>query len=384
MLNTSSRVIARHLFRWALLLTLGGGAVALAQELGNDNPEQNSVAPNFLFMGDFASQYNREIWWMSIWAIALSIIIFIGTSWALFYTVQKFRERPGDDRKPAQFHGNNTLEIVLIAVPFVIVALLSILTARTMARINPTPTEAVRVNILGGQFWWNFSYPEHGEFTIGNEMVVPAGQPIALSITAQDVLHAFWAPNLGGQRDAIPGVVKEWQIDTARPGIYQGNCTVLCGQSHANMRFKVVVLPPDLFETFATTAAAWEAPAPDTELEERGYNIFMQGTTGSPSCAGCHKVAGTPAAGLAGPSLNFWASRYTLGAGMWEGEKREEVLPLWIKNCAAVKPGCLMPAYPNLSDDDVLALIAYMNTLELPEEAEYLGKVDVFNLETEN
>ena len=82
-----------------------------------------------LSIGDMASAYNREIWWMSIWAIALSIIIFIGVSYALFYTVQKFRE-DRHDAPPAQFHGNNKLETILVAVPVVIVILLSVLTVK--------------------------------------------------------------------------------------------------------------------------------------------------------------------------------------------------------------------------------------------------------------
>jgi len=350
---------------------------------------QDKETKNFLWLGDMNSRYNQEVLWMSIPAIILSILIFFGTAGALFYSVIKFRERPGDTREAAQFHGNNTLEIALIVVPLIIVTLLAILTVRTMARVNSIPQNALNVDVLGRQFWWNFTYPkEMGGFTNGNELVVPAGRPIALSITSGDVIHAFWAPNLGGQRDAIPGVVKNWTIDISKPGIYQGNCTVLCGASHANMRFKVAVLPENDFAAFTKAAQTYKAPAPTTESQQRGYTLFMQGKpeTGAVSCASCHRVQGTPAGGVAGPDLSFYASRNTLGAGMWEGEAARRMLKPWILNSPKHKPGSLMPAYQAvnkesgevknlLTEQDLDDLVAYMNTLKLPAEAQYWNKL---------
>ena len=89
-----------------------------------------------------------------------------------------------------------------------------------------------------------------GVVTNGNELVLPTRNPVAMTVTSGDVMHAFWAPNLGGQRNATPGTEKTWQIDTDRPGVYQGNCSMLCGASHANMRFKVVALEPERYNAF--------------------------------------------------------------------------------------------------------------------------------------
>lgn len=344
---------------------------------------QDKETRNFLFMGDFASRYNREIWAMSIPAIIMSILIFAVTAWALFYSVIKFRERKGETREPAQFHGNNLLEIGLIAVPFLIVTVLAVLTARTIVRVNNPAVYAknvsgapVQVDVLGRQFWWNFTYPELGKFANGNEMVIPQGRPIRTNVTAGDVMHQFWAPNIGGQRAAIPGVQKEYTLDIDRPGIYQGNCSQLCGPSHANMRFKVAVLPENDWNTFVAAARAYRAPEPAAgSPEARGLQIFLNGKAGSPNCAGCHRVQGTRAAGLAGPDLSFFGSRNTLGAGMWEGEAARERLTAWIKNSPGLKPGSLMPAYPTLNDQDLQDLAAYLRSLRLPPEAEYWSKV---------
>lgn len=351
-----------------------------------------------LFMGDLGSAYNRELWWMSLWAIALSAIIFVAVSGALFYIVYKFRERPGDTREAAQFHGNNRLEVVLVLVPVIIVVFLTVLSVRAMARLNPTPADAFKVDVLGAQFYWNFSYPDYKAGTQdvanGNELVIPAGRQVAVTVTSKDVIHAFWAPNLGGQRQAIPSVKKTWQIDTDRPGVYQGNCNVLCGASHANMRFKVVVLPQAQFDTFIKAAQAYKAPTPAPgSAEARGEAIFMGGDPqrGAIPCASCHRVQGTQAGGQSGPDLSFFGSRETLGAGMWEGAAREKELHAWIKHSPKVKPGSLMPAYDGgtydyggkkvkaglLTDAEISDVAAYIESLKLPAEAAYWGKVPV-------
>ena len=368
-MNTLTRQSFRRLLPITALLL---GSAALAQQTQTIN------------VGDLNSSYNRNIWWMSIAVIVMAILIFAGVSYALFYTVNKFREDKST-AEPKQFHGNNRLEMVLIVVPVIIVTIITILAARTMAIVNPTPKDALHVNATGAKFWWAFEYPESpvqggtGTVVNGNELVIPAGRQIAITTTARDVIHAFWAPNLGGQRDAIPGSKKTWQIDTDKPGVYQGNCSVLCGASHANMRFKVVALPKAQYDTFIAAAQAYKAPVPQTTSEKNGYNIFMQGkaSAGAAACLSCHRIQGTMAAGAVGPDMSFFGSRNTLGAGIYEGQARINHIKPWIKKCVDLKPGCLMPAYEKLSDQDLGDLQAYLLSLKLPENASYWGKVPV-------
>lgn len=352
-----------------------------------------------LSIGDMSSGYNKEIFWMSLWAIALSIIVFVGVSWALFYSVQKFRE-DRHDAPPAQFHGNNRLEVILVAVPVVIVILLSVLTVRSMARLNPVPVNAPKIDILSKQFWWNFAYPTvtsdaGGTVANGNEMVMPTGQPVVLNLTSGDVIHGFWAPNIGGQRHALPSVIRTWKVDTERPGVYQGNCSQLCGASHANMRYKVIALEPERYEAFLAAAKAYRAPTPAAgSAEARGYTLFMQGkaSTGALACSACHRVQGTPAAAGAGPDLSFFGTRRTLGAGMWEGEEAEKNLVPWIANSPGMKPGALMPTYDGseymvkgkmqkggvLTKAEIEDIAAYLRSLKLPEEADYWRGTPVY------
>ncbi|MFC6591597.1 cytochrome c oxidase subunit II [Deinococcus lacus] len=357
-----------------------------------------------LTIGDLASSYNREMWNLSLWAIAASIVIFVGVSAALFYTVFRFRE-DNNKEEPQQFHGNEKLEVFLVGIPVVIVMVLSILSVRTMANTNPVDKSSTdRVEALAMQFWWNFAYPnikspEGAAVTNGNEMVVPTGRPTTVVLNSRDVVHEFWAPNLGPQRQAIPGSEKIWNIDTDRPGVYQGNCNYLCGASHANMRFKVIALPDAEYKAFADAAANYAAPTPTPgSAEARGYELFMKGKpeTGALACAACHRVQGTPAAGAAGPDLSFFGTRRTLGAGMWEGEKAQEMLIPWIKHSPQVKPGSIMPTYDGstylvngketkgglLTDAEIGDVAAYLRTLKLPESGDYWQSVDHFNQPT--
>lgn len=366
-------------------------------------------AGQHIYLGDQAASYNREIGGLASVAIGLSIIIFLGVSGLLFYTVQKFREDK-NSAAPQQFHGNNALEAWLVAVPIVLVLFLSVLSVRSMARLNPVSKSSLAIEATGAQFWWNFAYPastvEGGSVvTNGNEMVMPSGRKVSISTTSKDVIHGFWAPNLGGQRASIPTVKKVWEIDTQRPGVYQGNCSQLCGASHANMRFKVVALPKERYKAFADAAQAYVAPTPAPgSAEERGMNLFMQGKadTGAVACSSCHRVQGTSAGGVSGPDLSFFGTRRTLGAGMWEAmtpaqwEETEVVqkgskyspsqaLHEWIKRSSVVKPGSLMPSYDGgtymvggkkikgglLTDEEIGDIAAYLRSLKLPAEADY-------------
>lgn len=406
-LNTKYKTKAR---KRAVTWRVGAGAALTALLL-------TGCGGQVVTFGDMGASFNRSIMAMSLWAIALSIIIFFGVSAGLFYTVHKFREE-NNSAAPEQFHGNNRLEVILVLVPVFIVILLSVLAVRTMANNNPVSEKSLQIDSLGRQFWWNFSYPaskvQGGVVTNGNEMVMPVGEKVAVSTTSGDVVHGFWAPNIGGQRAAIPNSKKVWNVDTDRAGVYQGNCSQLCGGSHANMRFKVIALPKDRFTAFMNAATAYTAPTPAAgSAEERGMTLFMQGkaSTGAIACASCHRVQGTPANGASGPDLSFFGSRRTLGAGMWEamtpaqweettaakgalyGFSPKQALHEWIKHNSdpKIKPGSLMPRYDGgeymdkgkmikggtLTDPEIEDIAAYLRSLKLPAEADYWQGIPV-------
>jgi cytochrome c oxidase subunit II len=335
------------------------------------------------------------------WAIWMSVVVLVGTGGALWYVVHKFRARPTDVGEPPQFHGNNALELILFAVPVAMVAVLTILTANTLNAVNTIPkTGTVKIAAKGWQFWWDFNYTDLG-FRNANEMIIPVGQPIEITTESGDVIHSLWLTSLGAKRDAIPGQKGQFTLTAPKPGVYYGQCTELCGASHANMLFRVIAVEPADFETFVSAAKNFKpseelpAVASSSELDSStsdssaqsssaGREVFAQANTLNgrqlfeANCSACHAVKGSNARGVIGPDLSFLGSRSTIGAGIFKNEPKQ--LREWIAHSYKLKPGSLMPAYdggtnPNmksggkgasLSQDELEAISKYLegNKLE--------------------
>ncbi len=219
---------------------------------------------------------------------------------------------------------------------------------------------AIDVRVIGRQWWWDVVYPDAQVIT-ANEIHVPAGAPIRLTVTSQDVIHSFWVPQVAGKVDALPGKTNAITFRVDQPGVYRGLCSEFCGLQHAHMHFSLIVEPP---EAFAGWLAAQQrvppAPNPDEapaeSLVAQGQRVFLRS-----SCAQCHAVRGTAAAGTRGPDLTHVASRRTLGAGTHENTPAN--LARWVIDPQAMKPGNKMPE-PNLTEGEVRAVVAYLETLE--------------------
>jgi len=124
----------------------------------------------------------------------------------------------------------------------------------------PRPSEEVmRVEARGQMWWWEFTHPDGsgGTVNVANELHLPAGQPIEVTVVSTDVIHSFWIPRLAGKIDAVPGHVNVLRIEPATPGVYAGVCAEFCGLGHAGMRFTTIVHPAaDYARALAKAAAA--------------------------------------------------------------------------------------------------------------------------------
>lgn len=347
------------------------------------------------------SPYVQAISPLVWWAIGMSVVVLVGTGGALWYVVHKFRARPTDVGEPPQFHGNNALELILFAVPVAMVAVLTILTANTLNTVNAIPkTGTVKITATGWQFWWDFNYSDLG-FRNANEMIIPVGQPIEITTVGGDVIHSLWLTSLGAKRDAIPGQKGHFTLTAPKPGVYYGQCTELCGASHANMLFRVIAVEPADFETFVSAAKNFkpseELPAvasssePDSSTSDSSAQgssvsreVFAQAKTLNgrqlfeANCSACHAVRGSNARGIIGPDLSFMGSRTTVGAGIFKNEPKQ--LREWILHAPKLKPGNKMPAFDGsdktikkLSDQQVDAIAKYLegNKLEGLDLAKY-------------
>ena len=172
-------------------------ALLVVQGCGGGEYPQSALNPT----SDFADRLDvlfRQIFW---WAVGVFVVV----EGILFYTIFRFRERPGDKR-PKPVHGHTLLELGWTLAPALILVAIAIPTIRTIFIVdNPPPEEAdVTIEVIGRQWWWEFRYPDLGIVT-ANEAHVPVGQTVHLRLRSADVVHSFWVPKLGGKRDLVPG-----------------------------------------------------------------------------------------------------------------------------------------------------------------------------------
>src|SRR5580658_4340237 len=181
--------------------------------------------------------------------------IFILVASLLIYAVVRFRRRAGDDgTEPAQIYGSGPVEAAWTIVPFLIVAVLTLTTARVIHEIQDArqPDGALEVQVIGHQFWWEFRYPKLGIVT-ANELHVPVSQvdgrrPTFLDLRSADVVHSFWVPRLAGKTDLIPNKINSMWIEPERTGLFLGQCAKYCGTQHAKMLLRVYADTPESFE----------------------------------------------------------------------------------------------------------------------------------------
>lgn len=303
-----------------------------------------TVAPK----SDFGRMIHDLFMNISMWALAIFIVVEV----LLVVVVVLFRERPGRG-EPKQVHGHTGLEIAWTLVPVIIVTFIAIPTVKTVFKINaPPPKEALRIEVTGRQWWWEIRYLDLGIVT-ANEVHLPVGQPISLSLKSADVIHSFWSPQIGGKRDLIPGKVNFLTFTLDVPGEYPGQCAEFCGVSHANMRLLVVAQTREMFQEWATLQK--HLPSVMAAEMARGTQAFMAG-----GCVACHAIQGLSASTI-GPNLTHVGSRMTLAGGMLKNNP--EYRAKWLRDPGSVKPGSRMPKMP-LTEEQITTLVQYLGALK--------------------
>ncbi len=283
--------------------------------------------------------------------LVIAVVVFVVVEGLIVFSAFRFRRR--DNNEPKQIHGNTKFEIAWTLIPVLIVVTLFVLTVQTQQKLNTKSGDAINVKVIGHQWWWEFQYPDLG-ITTATDLVIPAGQVVNLDITAVDVIHSFWIPQLNGKTDAIPGRVNTSWLKADQPGTFVGQCAELCGPSHANMRLEVIAKDQADFDAWAANQT--QNPAPATGDAAKGEQLFLGG-----ACIGCHMINGTAANGKVGPNLTHVASRAYIAGGTLPNTAGN--LKRWLANPPGIKPGSLMPNL-NLSETDIDALTAYMQSLQ--------------------
>ena len=291
--------------------------------------------------------------------ITMAILVVVGGAWA--YATWKFRAKGDSDVEPPQIYGSYQVELAWTVIPFIIVVVLFLTTARMIFAIQdkPEPKDALNVTVIGHQFWWEFKYPKYGVVTAG-ELHVPLSTkahplPTFLKLESADTWHSFWVPQLAGKQDNIPDHVNSMWIDPHVPGMYVGQCGQFCGVEHAKMLIRVYVDTPDQFQRWLANQEQPAAQDPNAEAMA-GKQVFE-----TQACMNCHQIDGTTAHGKFGPDLTHFASRDTLASGAADNNMSN--LMTWIREPDALKQGALMP--PMQLDQTQLEQVAvYLHTLK--------------------
>ena len=302
----------------------------------------------------------------ALWNLTLGLCTLVFVAIVAMLLVALRRAPRGTERDAADVSSlsrpeQRTWRIVSWATAASVVGLLVLLagdvfTSRAMARLPLTG--AINIELVGHQWWWEARYRDADpsrDFTTANELHIPVGRPVVVTLTSNDVIHSLWIPNLQGKKDMIPGRTATLRLRADRPGTYRGQCAEFCGMQHALMALLVTAEPDAQYEAWSARQRT-PAPQPSGALAQRGRDVFL-GT----SCVMCHTVSGTTANARFGPDLTHLASRQTLAAGMFPNNRGH--LAGWIADPQALKPGVNMPAN-SLPPDDLQALLAYLETLK--------------------
>jgi cytochrome c oxidase subunit 2 len=225
--------------------------------------------------------YARELWRLSGYfsvPIGLLVLGLIG------YAIVRYRRRPGEDRKPAQFQYHIPLEATYTIIPLVVVAIIFGFMYNAENHVNKVVAKpAVSITVDGFQWGWRFVY-HNGHVQIGTAdynninnnndlpvLVMPSNETVQLRVVSLDVVHTFYVKEFLFNRDLIPGINNVFDINVTKPGLYPGQCNNICGEYHAYMRFLVDVMPPAQYN-------AWYANQPACSVTTAGVAGTQKGT----------------------------------------------------------------------------------------------------------
>lgn len=316
---------------------------------------------------------SREVYDLHMLILWIVTIIGIGVFSVMFWSI--FHHRKSKGVEPAKFHHNTTAEITWTIIPILILVGMAVPATKTLIKMEQTGDADITLKVTGYQWKWKYDYleqdlsffssldqasnearqlksgvdpksVEHYLLNVDQPIVLPVNKKIRILTTANDVIHAWWVPDLGWKRDAIPGFINDnWTI-IEKEGTYRGQCAELCGKDHAFMPIVLEAVSEEAFYAWIEdTKAAQAAAAADSdrewsmdELMTRGQEVYQA------NCAACHMAGGQGIPGTF-PALD--------GSALVKGPAEGHIdIVLHGKN--------LMPAFAEqLTDADHAAVITF-------------------------
>jgi len=270
----------------------------------------------------------------------------------------KYRRRPGEFVRTPHIHGSTALEIAWSIIPFGITMIMFFWGAHLFITLKRPPDNALQVNVVGRQWMWKVQHLE-GRREI-NELHVPLGRPVKVTLTSEDVIHSFYVPAFRIKQDAVPGRYTTTWFEATKIGSYHLFCAEYCGTVHSGMIGQVVVMEPAAYQAWLAgdgADGATAGAAGGISVTATGEGLF-----GQLGCATCHQagsVLGPQLAGLPGTSVTLQD-----GSSIKADDDylRESILNPQAKLVKGFAP--VMPTFKGqVSEEQLLALIAYIKSL---------------------
>ena len=306
---------------------------------------------NFPLFPESASTLSGQIDALYIFLICVSLFFSLLIAGMIVYFAVKFRRRSPNER-PAAVHGSIALELAWTIIPLAIALFIFAWGAKIYFEQRRPPAAAMDVYVVGKQWMWKFQHPS-GRREI-NELHIPVGTPVKLTMATEDVIHSFYVPAFRVKYDVVPGTYRTMWFQATKPGTYHLFCAEYCGTKHAGMNGYVFVMEPDQFQR-------WLSGSTGLSVVASGEKLFQD-----LGCVTCHKQDDTGR----GPTLNgVFGSKVKLESGETivadENYLRESILNPQLKIVAGHQP--IMPTYQGLiSEEGLIQIIAYIKTLQTP------------------
>lgn len=303
--------------KWGRLLTgliLTGGA-------------GSAFAEYTLNLREGVTNISKDVYDLHMLVMWICTIVGIIVFGIIIYSLINHRKSKG--AVAANFHENTTIEVIWTAIPLIILVAIAVPATKTLLQMEDTSGSDLSIKVTAMQWKWKYDYldsgvnfissldaksnearalnsgidpnsVEHYLLNVDKPIVIPVGKKVRFLFTSEDVIHAWWVPDLAVKRDAIPGFINESWTKVEKAGVYRGQCAELCGKDHGFMPIVVHAVPEADYDKWiagekmvmAETAAASSKTMSKDELMARGEKAYNS------SCASCHMATGTGIPGV--------------------------------------------------------------------------------------
>jgi cytochrome c oxidase subunit II len=248
------------------------------------------------------TELSRQIYGLHMLILWVCVAIAVAVFSVMIYSIATFRKSKG--AVPASFDHNTNAEVIWTLIPVIILVAMAIPAARTLVRIEDASGSQLTIKVTGYQWKWQYDYVDHGVtyfstlartsdaarqlhsgiapdsvenylLEVDHPLVVPVGTKVRVLVTAADVLHAWWVPDFGMKKDAIPGYINELWFTADKVGTYRGQCAELCGRDHGFMPVVVEVREKAAFETWLAAQKAARQAATDPAPQAAGATAAL-------------------------------------------------------------------------------------------------------------